>query len=215
MTAIRSWRFPCSFLLFKQSILYCLLSHLLHFTTPVHLFFIRCVRVSLLSFTLRILLFSFLIHLFFHFSTFHVYHFSILLLFLAVLYTAVSLSISIYDNDSSEEGLNSIWFWLFSEVCRVDGGWVELEARTTASSGKEDFLEVSLLRAGKMKDEGGINIGPLWAPRTLSVEINGLKDVFWTGLKDTFGRSCSLSLKAASLSLNICIKNKQTNRRSY
>ena len=53
-----------------------------------------------------------------------------------------------------------------------------MEARTTASSGKEDFLEVSLLRAGKMKNEGGINIGPLWAPRTLSVEINGLKEVF-------------------------------------
>ena len=58
------------------------------------------------------------------------------------------------------------------------GGWVELEARTTASSGKEDFLEVSLLRTGKMKDEGGINLGPLWTPRAISVEINGLKDVF-------------------------------------
>ena len=58
------------------------------------------------------------------------------------------------------------------------GGWVELEARTTASSGKEDFLEVSLLRTGKMKDEGGINLGPLWTPRTISVEINCLKDVF-------------------------------------
>ena len=43
----------------------------------------------------------------------------------------------------------------------MDAGWVELKARTTVSSGKEDFLEVSLPRAGKMKDEGGINIGPL------------------------------------------------------
>ena len=60
------------------------------------------------------------------------------------------------------------------------GGCVELETRTTASSGKEDFLEVSLMRAGKMKDEGGINIGPLWAPRTLSVKTNGLTDVFLT-----------------------------------
>ena len=60
------------------------------------------------------------------------------------------------------------------------GGCVELEARTTASSGKEDFLEVSLMRAGKMKDEGGINIGSLWAPRTLSVKTNGLTDVFLT-----------------------------------
>ena len=77
------------------------------------------------------------------------------------------------------------------------GGCVELEARTTASSGKEDFLEVSLMRAGKMKDEGGINIGPLWAPRTLSVKTNGLTDVFLTGLKVAFGGSCSLSLKAA------------------
>ena len=96
------------------------------------------------------------------------------------------------------------------------GGWVKLEApRTTASSGKEDFLEVSLLRAGKMKDEGGINIGPLWTPRTLSVETNGLTGVFLTGLKDALGRSCSLSLKASSLSLNIYIYiYKQTNRRS-
>ena len=82
-------------------------------------------------------------------------------------------------------------------MCGVDAGWEELEARTTASSGKEDFLEVSLLRAGKMKDEGGINIGPLWTPRTLSVETNGLTDVFSTGLNVAFGRSCSLSLKAA------------------
>ena len=101
-------------------------------------------------------------------------------------------------------------------MCSVDGGWVELEARTTASSGKEDLLEVSLLRAGKMKDEGGIIIGPLWTPRTLSLEINGLKDVFLTGLKDAFGRSCSLSIKATSLSLNIKkTNNKETNRRSY
>ena len=89
-----------------------------------------------------------------------------------------------------------------------------MEARTTASSGREDFLEVSLLRAGKMKDEGGINIGPLRTPPTLSVKTNGLKDVFLAGLKDAFGRSYSLSLKAASLSLNIYIK-KKTNRKSY
>ena len=79
----------------------------------------------------------------------------------------------------------------------VDAGWEELEARTTVSSGKDVFLEVSLPRAGKMKDEGGINIGPLWAPRTLSVMTNGLTDVFLTGLNVAFGRSCSLSLKAA------------------
>ena len=82
-------------------------------------------------------------------------------------------------------------------MCGVDAGWKELEARTTASSGKEDFFEVSLLRAGKMKDEGGINIGPLWAPLTLSVETNGLTDVFLTGLNVALGRSCSVSLKAA------------------
>ena len=96
-------------------------------------------------------------------------------------------------------------------MCGVDAGWEELEARTKASSGKEDFLEVSLLRAGKMKDEGGINIGPLWTPRTLSVMANGLTDVFLTGLKVAFGRSCSLSLKAASLSLKIKA-NKQANK---
>ena len=93
----------------------------------------------------------------------------------------------------------------------VDAGWEELKARTTASSGKEDFLEVSLLRAGKMKDEGGINIGPLWAPRTLSVGTNGLADVFLTGLKVAFGRSCSLSLKAAFVESKN--KNKQTNKK--
>ena len=84
-------------------------------------------------------------------------------------------------------------------MCGVDAGWEELEARTTASSGKEDFLEVSLLllRAGKMKDEGGINIGPLQPPFSLSVMTNGLTDVFLTGLKVAFGRSCSLSLNAA------------------
>ena len=82
-------------------------------------------------------------------------------------------------------------------MCGVDAGWEELEARTTASSSKEDFLEVFLLRAGKMKDEGGINIGPLWAPRTLSVMTNGLTDVFLPGLKVAFGRSCYVSLKAA------------------
>ena len=73
-------------------------------------------------------------------------------------------------------------------MCGVDAGWEELETRTTASSSKEDFLEVFLLRAGKMKDEGGINIGPLWTPRSLSVETNGLKDVFLTGLKVAFGK---------------------------
>ena len=72
-----------------------------------------------------------------------------------------------------------------------------MEARTTVSSDKEDFLEVSLPRAGKMKDAGGINIGPLWAPRTLIMETNGLTDVFLTGLNVAFGRSCSFSLKAA------------------
>ena len=82
-------------------------------------------------------------------------------------------------------------------MCGVDAGWEELEVRTTVSSDKEDFLEVSLPRAGKMKDEGGINIGPLWAPRTLLMEKNGLTDVFLTGLNVAFGRSCSLSLKAA------------------
>ena len=93
-------------------------------------------------------------------------------------------------------------------MCGVDVGWEELEARTTTSSGKEDFLEVSLLRAGKMKDEGGINIGLLWTPRTLSVMANGLTDVFLTGLKVAFGRSCSLSLKAAFVEF----KYKQTSK---
>ena len=87
-------------------------------------------------------------------------------------------------------------------MCGVVAGWEELEARTTVSSGKEDFLKVSLARAGKMKDEGGINIGPLWAPRTLSMEINGLTDVFLTGLNVAFGRSCSESK----------YKNKQTSK---
>ena len=73
-------------------------------------------------------------------------------------------------------------------MCGVDAGWEELEARTTVSSGKEVFLEVSLPRAGKMKDEGGINIGPLWAPRTLSVMTNDLTDVFLTGLNVAFGK---------------------------
>ena len=101
-------------------------------------------------------------------------------------------------------------------MCGVDAGWEELEARTTVSSGKEDLLEVSLLRAGKMKDEGGINISPLWTPRTLSVETNGLTDVFLTGLKVAFGRSCSLSLKAAFVeSKNKTEMNKQTNKKSY
>ena len=93
----------------------------------------------------------------------------------------------------------------------VDAGWEELEARTTVSSGKEDFLEVSLPRAGKMKDEGGINIGPLWAPRTLSLETNGLTDVFLTGLNVAFGRSCSLSLKAAFVESKY---KKQTNKQT-
>ena len=83
------------------------------------------------------------------------------------------------------------------EVCGVDAGWVELEARTAASSGKEDVLEVSLMRAGKMKDEGGIHKGPLWTSRTISLMTNGLTDVFLTSLNVAFGRSCSLSLKAA------------------
>ena len=96
-------------------------------------------------------------------------------------------------------------------MCCVDGGWVELEARTTASSGKEDFLQVSLPPAGKLKHEGGIKICPLWAPRTLSVETNSLTDVFLTGLKVAFGRLCSLSLKAASLSLKIKA-DKQANK---
>ena len=88
-------------------------------------------------------------------------------------------------------------------MCGVDAGWEELEARTKASSGKEDFFEVSLLRAGKMKDEGGINIGPLQAPFSLSVMTNGLTDVFLTGLKVAFGRSCSLSLNAAFIESKI------------
>ena len=64
-----------------------------------------------------------------------------------------------------------------------------------------------------MKDEGGINIGPLRGPRTLSVETNGLTDVFLTGLKVDFGRSCSLSLKAAFVeSKSKTEMNKQTNK---
>ena len=48
----------------------------------------------------------------------------------------------------------------------------------------------------------------LWAPRTLSVETNGLTDVFLhaTGLKVAFGRSSSLLLKAAFVES----KNKKT-----
>ena len=55
----------------------------------------------------------------------------------------------------------------------------------------------------------------LWAPRTLSVETNGLTDVFLhaTGLKVAFGRSSSLLLKAAFVeSKNKKQAYKQTNK---